>query len=249
MSPQEQQAFVSAAMEYVNSNPNILAAHVNYHANIMPQEMMAGTGGTSFLNWHRDYIQAFEDYLVFTGRRNLTPLPEWQPGEPIPQPFWIGIANPNATFDPSLSFSPDFDLQNLGRYRSLEELGNAIMDRHNVVHTEIGGDPSFDFFGFSSPRAPLFWAWHAFIDEIRFDWQRRWMRAPPTPQPGTVPNLLGRSLITARRLLATFGLVLGRAMLAPGAPTNRRLVVVQQNPAPGTAVPPGTSVDVWGGLP
>jgi hypothetical protein len=39
------------------------------------------------MNWHREYIAEFENYLLRTGRRNLVLLSEWRSEAPISCPF------------------------------------------------------------------------------------------------------------------------------------------------------------------
>src|SRR5690606_26947717 len=38
---------------------------------------------------------------------------------------------------------------------------------HNGVHVAVGGAMG----AFKSPAAPIFWLWHAFVDDVWFDWQ------------------------------------------------------------------------------
>ena len=123
-----------------------------------------------FLTFHRDYIGGLEVYLSNQGFPQFAPLPAWNPAEPIPAEFNI----PNFGFrrlrnlNPNVSFSPEFDRQNLSDFRTAAELGMALMTRHNLVHQRIGGIMN-DMR--QAPLAPIFWPFHGFIDDIYADWQ------------------------------------------------------------------------------
>ena len=83
------------AQVFVSSNPSILAHHVAFHLQVMPRAVRKGRGRKGpFLNWHHNYLTAFEDYLERTGLGHLTPVPEWKPGHDIPRPFWVCLRGP-----------------------------------------------------------------------------------------------------------------------------------------------------------
>lgn len=67
------------------------------------------------------------------------------------------------------------------------------------------------------------------------------------PQRIDVPGLSGRALPAAQFTLAAVGLGVGRALAVFG--TGNPGVVIEQDPAAGTAVPPATSVDLLVALP
>jgi hypothetical protein len=60
-------------------------------------------------------------------------------------------------------------------------------------------------------------------------------------QPINVPGMITLTLSEARRTLPVVGLQVG----AIHGPTSDDSIVIEQKPAAGTPVPPGTSVDVW----
>ncbi len=88
--------------------------------------------------------------------------------------------------------------------------------------------------------------------------QNRFMRSPVSFGPSartkgvTVPSLLGMDLDDAALELSYAGLGLGRAIVPDhghpeGVPRGSSHIVVYQNPPPGTVVPRGSCVDLYGG--
>lgn len=125
---------------------------------------------SSFLSFHRNYIGQLENYLQAQGHTQWTPLPAWNPAEPIPPEFNVPDNGPDRlrNLNPGISFSPQFDA-NLGNYTTDEELGIALRPVHDTVHRTVGGVMNNLR---RAPEAPIFWPWHAFIDDIWWDWQR-----------------------------------------------------------------------------
>lgn len=192
------------------------------------------TDGSIFLSWHREYIAGLENFLVEQGHPEWSPLPAWDPSEPIPDEFDIPDEGPDAlrNLNPNISFSPEFDSDNLGNFENDEELGMALMRPHDAVHIAVGGVMAT----FRSPEAPIFWSWHSFIDDIWWAWQRLTV---------ITPNCLGSTRVRARQLLTSVGLVEGRVTRQPGPGTQPgRRVVVDQAPDAGDRVARGTAVDL-----
>ena len=222
--------------------------------------------GSVFLSWHRSYIAGLEAFLVAQGRPEWSPLPAWNPSNPIPNQFNRPNSGPRALQDltPNVSFSPTFDEANLVNFDTDDELGLALMGPHNTVHNRVGGLMA----SFESPAAPIFWPWHSFLDDIWWSWQRLSV---------AVPDCGGRNTIQARALLTAVGLVVGATTVEPHLhwafppplpdpgpafnlhwhqgtglhlhrPQPKRLahrhIVVDQNPEPGRRVVPGTTVDL-----
>lgn len=149
-----------------------------------------------FLSFHRDYIAGLESFLSDQGYPQFVPLPAWNPANPIPEEFNIPDSGPGKlqNLDPQVSFSPEFDQENLKNYETVEALAEAVMPLHNQVHQRVGGvmnDLQF------APEAPIFWPFHGFIDDIWWEWQRLTV---------AVPSCLGMSPRKAERIMGYCGL-------------------------------------------
>ncbi|NJD78420.1 MAG: hypothetical protein FIB08_15220 [Candidatus Methanoperedens sp.] len=224
LSPQDREELARQIQRYVT--PTILRQHANPPSGVH-------TDGTIFLSWHRNYIAGLERYLVDRGFPEWSPLPAWNPAECIPVEFDIRIQEPC----PNISFSPNFDSENLVNFRNDEDLGQAIMEIHNDVHNVVGGDMANIP---TAPRAPIFWPWHSFVDDIWWDWQRLSI---------IVPDCIGLSRTRASRLLISSGLTVGNVILQPHThppsfPQRHRHVVVDQSPEPNVRVQSGLPVDL-----
>ncbi|MFA7467492.1 MAG: tyrosinase family protein [Desulfotomaculaceae bacterium] len=123
-----------------------------------------------FLTFHREYIGGLETFLLEQGFPQFVPLPAWNPVEPISGEFNIPNVGPRRlrNLNPNVSFSPEFDPENLSSFRTITELGEALMTRHNLVHQRIGGIMNNMRL---APLAPIFWPFHSFIDDIYYNWQ------------------------------------------------------------------------------
>ncbi len=150
----------------------------------------------TFLSFHRGYLNNLETYLRAEGHPEWVPLPAWNPAEPIPAEFNIPDTGPGRlrNLDPRVSFSPEFDSHNLVNFQSEAELGEALIPRHNEVHARVGGIMSSVR---NAPRAPIFWPFHSFIDDIWWEWERITV---------TVPSCVGMPYGKAKNLLGFSGL-------------------------------------------
>jgi hypothetical protein len=54
-------------------------------------------------------------------------------------------------------------------FHSPRELGNALLPWHNGVHHTVGGSMADIRF---AAATPIFWCWHAYIDNIFTDWEK-----------------------------------------------------------------------------
>jgi len=120
-----------------------------------------------FFHRHRDFIAGMERHLASRGLG----LPRWDPATTIPREFnavkgrrpALESLNPNVPVPASLR--PDA----IGRYRTEDALREALAPWHNRVHVRIGGAMGrLDM----APAAPIFWCWHATIDDLFSAWQR-----------------------------------------------------------------------------
>ncbi len=222
--PNERTLLASLIQQY--TTPDIIDMHWN--------AVLSGVHNdpAGFLSFHRNYIGGLEAFLLEQGYPQLVPLPAWNPAEPIPEEFNIPNTGPERlrNLNPNVSFSPKFDQENLINYATVEELGEALMIRHNLVHARIGGVMNNLR---RVPVAPIFWVFHSFIDDIWWDWQRVTV---------VVPSVIGLSLADATSMLGNFGF---RTMMTANLYTSPWIQIKHQKPAPLTLSPRGTIVELY----
>lgn len=166
----------------------VLDEHEAWHQMHGPGGMSGPGSGERFLAFHRNFIGKLEDNLS-QGQSQYVPLPTWNPFDPIPTEFshpGRSTSNPRirlpswATQAGGAARDPVFGYTSLGQFQSSDELGRALgANFHGSVHTTIGGDMSL----FSSPRDPIFYPWHAFLDDLWSEWEQL-PTQPPHPTTG-----------------------------------------------------------------
>lgn len=232
MSAVDQQALANAikactTREAVTKHHLGNGAHGFGHMHHRP--LLPGSG-RDFFKWHRDYLA--DDMERCLGRR----LPSWRPWNPIPGAFKQPANERGNVHDPSppvteLEFLP-FCSALVGHWPNADALGTALSwGPHFRVHTSCGGDMSWPP---DAPRAPIFWCWHAFVDEIYEDWLRQADKrrgltpkiAWPWPTPPDhhthahampIPFLYGLKLSEATEVIQDHGFQIGetRSLNAP----------------------------------
>ncbi len=166
---------------YTQMSNYITMTIIAEHCSILAGDQKHGTA--RFLPWHRNYIKHMEDYLVSQGRGQFVPLPKWNPSTCIPDEFFVGGGvDPDCVlvFDfPPCTNCSALENQCPGIFRpanlSVDLCGQTNFNSfrptlegwHNGVHGAVGGTMN----AYKSPSAPIFWLWHAFVDDIWFDWQ------------------------------------------------------------------------------
>jgi len=162
--------------------------------------------GEDIFTGHRAYIAGMESYLSANGGGSFVPLPMWNPSNPIPDEFNVVRPQDDGTtrtplnnLDPQMQLPAQYEFPAVcDNYDTAEDLGNAIDPWHGSVHGAIGGSMgSFTH----APAAPIFWCWHAFIDDVYYNWQNCNV---------TVPKCTGYSLGIAKIILKNNGLKVGR---------------------------------------
>ncbi|MBD3163213.1 MAG: hypothetical protein GF328_14010 [Candidatus Latescibacteria bacterium] len=173
-SPDERADLYSVMTDYITSA--VVMKHLN------PPDDKHRTA--RFTVWHREYLKEMEDYLISRNRPQFVPLPRWDASTCIPTEFLVsgGIDGDCPTnVAPGIPCSPldDPNCPNLSLIPSLSDLLCAQTpyepgfrellesDFHDAGHWLTGGVMG----NYKSPAAPIFWLWHAFIDDIWFDWQ------------------------------------------------------------------------------
>lgn len=159
----DRQALVDLMLQYLTDDI------VDDHMNIIHS-------GLDFFTGHRAYIGAMEAWLAVNGGAQFVPLPEWIPENPIPAEFNVVKGMDDGTpRDPLVNLNPNMPVpaeiapgQQLCSFPSGDDLANSINGWHGSVHVTIGGAMG-DFMNASA--APIFWCWHAFLDDVYYDWE------------------------------------------------------------------------------
>lgn len=141
-----------------------------------------------FLAWHGYFVRRFDDWRQEFGYPTVAP---WYPGRPLPTgPEFDHDPTLRLAFDPSANRIPTWytiaggtagdpfgGQHKLADYASLADLTSSFEGSyHGLVHCNIGtgagGFFAHDGLGFgsmckaSSPKDPMFWRWHGFIDTL-----------------------------------------------------------------------------------
>jgi len=162
LSPQERQTLVDLMLRYITDEI------VDHHGGIRHR-------GATLFTGHRSYIAKMESFLSSNGGGQFVPLPKWDPAIPIPVEFNVVKPQDDGTARPALvNLNPQRILPSeykcpelIQRFDSLESLGLSIDPWHGGAHMSVGGTMAD---GRIAPAAPIFWCYHAFLDEIYFDW-------------------------------------------------------------------------------
>ena len=159
----ERQALVNLIIQHLNDT--IVAAHTTITHS-----------GEHIFTGHRLYIEELEVFLTAQGGGRFVPLPAWNPANPIPPEFNVVKPQNNGTARPALvNLNPNLPMPSqwaapaVCNFASAEALGNDINGWHGSVHGAIGG--TMGSLAIAS-AAPIFWCWHAFVDEIYWDYQQ-----------------------------------------------------------------------------
>lgn len=185
-SPMQQSKLKAAILKYV-ADKEVVKCHEKHHE--------LHTSGYYFLIGHRKYIEGLETYLREAGileEREL--LPRWDPSDPLPErrlipPEFVepsaGSGAKHNIWAPlrplvALSFFPfkgfwlrlwpvfPFPHPTFMPWKSL--FGIVLCwTSHFAVHVLVGG--RFASIPLTS-GTPLFWLWHAFIDDLYYGWEQ-----------------------------------------------------------------------------
>jgi hypothetical protein len=167
--------------EYFTDQPDVPNVHHRWHGKPAGENY-----GQAFLQFHRDFVAAYDDWRVAHGYERVV---AWDPSTPIPP----ADAHPGRSSDDPSSIDPlckkppwltreggtdserdpVFGARRLADYTSANQLGEAIDSQyaltwHNRVHQTIGGDMADSM---RVPYDPIFWPWHRYIDDIWKDYE------------------------------------------------------------------------------
>lgn len=258
--PLRQQSQLPGRADVSAADVNRLRQPFQFSGHVTPQE------------YHQRQGQAQPTY-----HRDLPPLPVklpfWRPWTPIPSEFLADLDR--RPFNPIVSphdvtedwFSWWRPHVVATRFPSLDAAGIVLSwIPHFSVHALCGGDMSQLQL---APRAPIFWPWHAFIDNIYStiqgvtflsdmappidipDWMNDFIsdfnaQLPPLPDIGTipVPNVTFNPLGQAKHKIAAKGLNVNQVGFGENPAAYR--TVFWQFPMPGTLVKDGCTVSLGG---
>jgi hypothetical protein len=131
--------------------------------------------GVDFFTGYRAYVGTMEAWLAGNGGARFVPLPEWIPDNPIPVEFDVVRDTDDGTprlplvnLNPSIHVPTELAPGQLCGFESGDALAQAINSWHGSVHGAVGGAMG-EFT--QAPAAPIFWCWHAFLDDLYYDWE------------------------------------------------------------------------------
>ena len=157
----DRQALVDLIMPYLTDA--VVAAHTTITHS-----------GEHLFTGHRAYIADLEASIAARGGGRFVPLPKWNPATPIPPEFNVAKPQDDGTPRPALvNLNPNrptpsqFLPPAVCNYRNAADFGNAANPWHGGVHITVGGT-MLD--GQIASAAPIFWCWHAWIDDLYDDY-------------------------------------------------------------------------------
>jgi hypothetical protein len=160
---------------------------------------------TRFLTWHGEFVRRFDLWRQEFGYNRVAP---WYPGRPLPSgPQFdadAGLRQPYVADDNRIptyytlvgGSASDAGRTKLADYAALDDFTSSFeFSYHANVHCNIGtsplggnffesGGPGFGSMCFaSSPKDPMFWRWHGFIDLLYRNYCALHSGACPVPSP------------------------------------------------------------------
>lgn len=154
--------------------------------------------GDEFVAFHREMIAHYDAWREAYGHE---PVATWDPALPIPPEFAypasagcrardhddVNLPAPTwATIAGGEKRDPLWNHTALCQFADVNELGKSIdWGYHGDVHAAVGGDMDN---ALVSPRDPVFWAWHKFLDvEIFQTYERECIGEPATLASASAP--------------------------------------------------------------
>jgi len=206
--PAERDTLVDLMQQYITSD--IVELHCNFR-NLTGNNDLQIHDDFNFLPFHRAYMEGMEDFFILNGHPEFVPLPSWDPNTLTPTEFRLVDAdcmstdcNINVSGGPSnycktpTDWDPKINRNNYSELNDLcehqynppspppvpynddeDELSrNLETPYHNDVHIDMAEN----MFSYASPSSPIFWNWHAYLDDMWKEWEC------DCPQ-STIPNV------------------------------------------------------------
>jgi tyrosinase len=161
-------------------------------------------GNTNFLPWHRDYLFSIESRLRLFNPLVTLPYWDWSVNRNVPArlrdpddvALWGITRNTSITGLPTpTNVNNTLAQTTWGTFRA------ALESIHNTVHVRVGGD----MMTAGSPRDPVFWMHHAFVDKIWADWQK--VRTGSAARPANTTETLQPAPLITRTVSQTLSTV------------------------------------------
>jgi hypothetical protein len=185
---QAEDFYTSNRRAAATTNPgfgHVVDEHIFWHASV--HDSTSFPVWTRFLAWHGEFVRRFDLWRQEFGYNKVAP---WYPGRQLPTgPQFDADAGLRLTYVADNNRIPTYytltggtiadsgGQKKLADYASLDDFTNSFESSyHGQVHCNIGASPPGGSFfeasgpGFgsmcfaSSPKDPMFWRWHGFID-------------------------------------------------------------------------------------
>lgn len=167
---------------------------IDYH---MEWHQVASTRLLPFLPWHREFIGRYNAWLAEFG---YPPVVPWYPGTPIPTGTDINHTPRLGSYNPDTNRVPTWytmaggtgddpgasgTQKRLFDYSSLTQMSNALeFSWHGTVHCNVGPGGFGGMCDYSSPKDPLFFRWHRFVDLVYESFcHEKGLTCAPGPEP------------------------------------------------------------------
>jgi len=164
LTPQQRTTLVNGILAFITQP--ILDEHALAHDWHHP------SNGEKFFIKHHEYLNKLETYLTNNGLGQFVPLPEWDPGTPIPNEFFV--VDPLVGDYPLVNQNPNLPLpaqfNDLCSFADASQLASQLEAFHDGVHVTIAGAMGFISL---APGAPIFWLWHGFLDDQYHEYEAR----------------------------------------------------------------------------
>jgi hypothetical protein len=164
---------------------HVIDEHIFWHQSVHGQTSFPEW--TRFLPWHGALVRHYEQWRALFGYRKLEP---WYPGTPLPTGPMFDV-DPKLRLSPYVAddnriptyytiaggTTSDFGRNKLADYRTLFDLNYSFEGTyHSQIHCNVGSRDGNSFgtsgtgYGSmcktSSPKDPIFWRWHMYVDLI-----------------------------------------------------------------------------------
>jgi hypothetical protein len=158
LTPSARAGLRSGILEFITES--ILDEHANAHDWHHPSV------GELFFSRHHDYLKKLENFFLAAGLPQFVPIPEWDPGTPIPAEFLVTdplVSQAPLNQNPNRAIPPQFADNQLCKFSTASDMAIQVESWHDGVHGAVGGAMgSLD----QAPGAPIFWIWHGLLDDM-----------------------------------------------------------------------------------
>jgi hypothetical protein len=111
-------------------------------------------------------LKQLESYLLANGLSQFVPVPEWDPGTPVPDQFMVTdplVTQAALNQNPNMPVPSAFQDPVLCSFATPSAMAVQVESWHDSVHGAVGGAMSSVP---TAPGAPIFWLWHGLLDDM-----------------------------------------------------------------------------------